>query len=152
MTARSRWRRLDARSLYEAGRGPNMTPMVDVVMVILVFFMASTVILGPEMLLAAGLESGEAPPAEADPRFAIDDPVFEVRLAVGPGRGVAVSGLGLSGAPLEGLPPAAAALARSIPPERTRLVIIASDDTPYEAVVRAQDMLSRAGFDRVGLR
>lgn len=44
-----------ARALYEAHHGPNMTPMVDVVMVILIFFMASTAIMGPEWFLRSSL-------------------------------------------------------------------------------------------------
>lgn len=44
-------RRRDARTVYTRHVGPNMTPMVDVVMVILVFFMASAAFLGPEWFL-----------------------------------------------------------------------------------------------------
>ncbi|CAG0992869.1 hypothetical protein PHYC_02395 [Phycisphaerales bacterium] len=53
-----------ARALYEAHHGPNMTPMVDVVMVILIFFMASTAILGPEWFLRSALPV--VAPAAAD--------------------------------------------------------------------------------------
>lgn len=41
-----------ARGLHHA---PNMTPMVDVVMVILVFFMASSAVLGPEWFIKSAL-------------------------------------------------------------------------------------------------
>ncbi|MBI1190901.1 MAG: hypothetical protein GC200_09510 [Tepidisphaera sp.] len=58
-----------ARAVYEMHYGPNMTPMVDVVMVILIFFMASAAFLGPEWFLksslpvrAAGPASNEKPP------------------------------------------------------------------------------------------
>lgn len=48
-------RRRSALAMYEAHAGPNMTPMVDVVMVILIFFMASAAILGPEWFLRTNL-------------------------------------------------------------------------------------------------
>ncbi|MBU6414026.1 MAG: biopolymer transporter ExbD [Planctomycetes bacterium] len=50
-----------SRETYDLHYGPNMTPMVDVVMVILVFFMASAAILGPTWFLRAAL-----PPAPKD--------------------------------------------------------------------------------------
>jgi biopolymer transport protein ExbD len=46
-------RKRTARSDYDARVSLNMTPMVDVVMVILVFFMASASILGPEWLVSS---------------------------------------------------------------------------------------------------
>jgi len=146
------WRRRDARTSYEAHVGPNMTPMVDVVMVILIFFMASTVILGPEMLLAAGLEDKAKTdqPTDADPRFAIEKPVFEIRLTIFDGA-VAVSGFGLTDAPLSQLAGAARALAADAG-SGARIVINPDDSVPYEAVIRAQDMLNSAGLTGIGLR
>ncbi|MFG0305256.1 MAG: ExbD/TolR family protein [Phycisphaerales bacterium JB040] len=61
------------------GFGPNLTPMVDVVMVILIFFMAAASFLGPEWFLRAGL--APAPPqgqAQSDWSGALP----EVRLRV----------------------------------------------------------------------
>lgn len=49
------FRKRNALALHELHYGPNMTPMVDVVMVILIFFMASAVILGPEWFLRSSL-------------------------------------------------------------------------------------------------
>lgn len=49
------YRRRNAQSLYAMHYGPNMTPMVDVVMVILIFFMASAVVLGPEWFVRTNL-------------------------------------------------------------------------------------------------
>ncbi len=149
----SGWRARDARTEYEQHhRGPNMTPMVDVVMVILIFFMASTVILGPEMLLAAGLEAEPDPRTPgADPRFAIDDPVFEIAIGVGE-SGIAVSGLGMDGATLTGFNAGVRAFADEAGTDGARMVLAPSDEVPYEAVIRVQDLLREAGFDRVGLR
>lgn len=154
--ANGAWRRRDARADYERHHaGPNMTPMVDVVMVILIFFMASTVILGPELLLATGLESDDPAPAEGDPRFAIDRPVFEIGIALVDGR-VAVRGLGLSDAGLDALSRAAARLASELAPNGgppdVRMIITPEDAVPYEAVIRVQDRLREAGFRSIGLR
>lgn len=44
-------RRKTALQTYDGHIGPNMTPDADVVMVILIFFMASASILGPTWLL-----------------------------------------------------------------------------------------------------
>jgi biopolymer transport protein ExbD len=49
------FRKRNAQALYEMHYGPNMTPMVDVVMVILIFFMASAVVLGPEWFVRSNL-------------------------------------------------------------------------------------------------
>ena len=146
------WQRRDARAQYESHHGPNMTPMVDVVMVILIYFMASTVILGPEMLLAAGLENKAEPdpPTDTDPRFTIERPVIEIRLTIFDGA-VAVSGLGLTVAPLSELAGAARVLAAGAG-GGARIVINPDHSVPYEAVIRAQDLLRTAGLTEIGLR
>jgi biopolymer transport protein ExbD len=150
VTPKTRWRRRDALAIYEAHAGPNMTPMVDVVMVILIFFMATTVIIGPEFLLGAGIEAG-ADTARPDPRFAIEAPVFTLTLSMD-GQAVVVDGLGLRGGPPSSLPGAAASLASELDPGSVEIVITPGDDVPYAAAVRAQDDLIAAGFTSVGLR
>lgn len=163
----STFRRRDARAIYELHFGPNMTPMVDVVMVILIFFMASTALLGPEVLLRATVaeerETESETPAAASP-FSLGPPTLEVELDTR-GGSVVVSGLGLNRAPLDALPAAATRAAERVrvDPARNRglrapreleplLIISASDGVPWEAVVRAQDVIRSAGFSRVGLR
>ncbi len=146
------WRRRDARADYEEHHaGPNMTPMVDVVLVILIFFMASTVILGPELLLATGLDAAVPPPEEGDARFAIERPVFEISIGVTEGR-VVVSGLGLTDAPLESLAGSARSLAGGLSAGDVRMVIAPDDRVPYDAVIGVQDILREAGFRSIGLR
>lgn len=147
------WRRRDARAIYEMHTGPNMTPMVDVVMVILIFFMASTVIMGPELLLRTGLDSTGAARRTpgADPAFAIDAPEFTIRLHTHDGAVVA-SGFGLDAEPLGMLTHAAASLAAETDPSSVTVVIVPEDEVPYEAVIVVQDMLTDAGFMSVRLR
>lgn len=61
-----------------------MTPMVDVVLVILIFFMAATTIAGQEWFLQAGVESEAAGDGETEEsRFAIPDAVIDVDLVRG---------------------------------------------------------------------
>src|SRR5690348_11081756 len=55
MSHSRRHHRRGALASWELHYGPNMTPMVDVVMVILIFFMASTSVLGPEWFLKTAL-------------------------------------------------------------------------------------------------
>src|SRR4051812_37590647 len=63
---RHTFRKRNAQALYDSHLGPNMTPMVDVVMVILIFFMASTAFLGPEWFLKTHLPAASAaPPSDA---------------------------------------------------------------------------------------
>lgn len=150
MIPASRWRRRDALSVYEAHSGPNMTPMVDVVMVILIFFMATTVIIGPELLLGAGIEPDSTDRA-TDARFTIESPIFTLSLTTINGA-VRLDGLGLSGAGPDALPAAAASLAAELDPASVEVVIAPADDVPYAAAVRAQDDLIAAGFTSVGLR
>lgn len=150
------WRRRDARADYERHHtGPNMTPMVDVVMVILIFFMASTVILGPELLLATGLEPNEPPSAESDPRFAIEQPIFEIAIGVEAGL-VVIDGLGIESGGLDDLAASARSLAAELAPgdgsPDVRMIIAPDDAVPYEAVVGVQDLLRDAGFGSIGLR
>ncbi len=151
-----RYRTRGARLLHDLHHGPNVTPMVDVVMVILIFFMASTVLLGPELLLRASVER-EPEPAEAaqeEASFRIEAPRFEVRLSAERGRVVA-AGLGLEGGDIGGIETAAALLAERLGRRalgETMIVIDAGDDVPYEAVVRANELIRAAGFERVGVR
>jgi biopolymer transport protein ExbD len=71
-------RRGTAREAYDLHYGPNMTPMVDVVMVILVFFMASAAILGPTWFLRAAL-----PPAPKDSAATVaKDDLVRMRVSI----------------------------------------------------------------------
>ncbi|MFK7885043.1 MAG: ExbD/TolR family protein [Phycisphaerales bacterium] len=67
---------------------PNMTPMVDVTLVILIFFMASATIAGPEWFLRAGLPADQASAA-----LSLPSPVVRAEVFVRDGR-VLVRGIG----------------------------------------------------------
>lgn len=133
---------------------PNMTPMVDVVMVILVFFMATASVMGPEWLLKTALpakSSAKAAPAEITP----------VRLTITPGQPEAqiliVVGAAGNNARREvqtsasGLPAVLQALATERGADNLAVSFDAGDDVPYEAVVKAHEACQRAGISRVGV-
>lgn len=167
---RGGFRRRDARAVFDLHYGPNMTPMVDVVLVILIFFMASTALLGPELLLRTALAEDRAPEAgvnaragagERDNPFALEAPTLTVRLRATPDARVAITGMGLTDASLAALFGAASSVAADLraagaitgdPATDTAVVIEVDPAVPYSAAVAAHDALTRAGFTRVGLR
>ena len=93
------WRRRNALALYDSHYGPNMTPMVDVVMVILIFFMASTAFLGPEWFLKTHLPTvGSKAPTDAPEQTRL-----RVVLSVGPQNKTLASVSGADGLTMEQL-------------------------------------------------
>jgi len=89
-------RPLRRRNIVDGSRGhfgPTMTPMVDVVLVILIFFMASTTIAGREWFLRASLpEPHENMPREEGSRFVLPAPMIRVEVFTRNGA-VLVNGL-----------------------------------------------------------
>lgn len=138
-----------ARMLHEQVHGPNMTPMVDIVMVILIFFMASAAIMGPEWLLRTALPSpkasGSAAPGEVTPVAtsvqAVDGRV-RVVLRVGETR---------RDTTLDTVAADVAALVKEFGPDRLAVAIDADAETPYDAVVRVHEAFVKAGVTRIGL-
>ncbi len=154
-----------ARSVYESHHGPNMTPMVDVVMVILVFFMASAAILGPEWFVRSSL-----PIRAAASKPAADSRIVQLQLTFDPENQNALT-LSVVDAPtplppvrIDGdldlareLAPALASVLTSLggtngqPPNITLVALIApAPTTRYERVVAAHEACLRAGITRVG--
>jgi len=138
-----------ARSVYEMHYGPNMTPMVDVVMVILIFFMASAAMLGPEWFLRTSL------PVVAPGGAASTESVrLRVALTRDAGRPRAVLSSNTRPQPRAVL---LADLEAELENERRAanapiIVLIAPDArTPYEDVVRAHEACARVGLTEVGL-
>jgi len=141
------FRKRNAQALYDSHLGPNMTPMVDVVMVILIFFMASTAFLGPEWFLKTHLPSASAaPPADAP-----EPTRLRVMLTFGAeGRTVASLGL-LSDLSLEQLEAKVAEEVKRTTPEMIVVLIGPSKEVPYDDVVRAHELCTRLGITKVGL-
>jgi biopolymer transport protein ExbD len=147
------FRRRGALHQWQGRFGPNMTPMVDVVMVILIFFMASTALMGPEWFLKASVQNAAAkatPPKPTDDPFALGPARFVFELTVQEGRTLA-KGPGLENATLGRLGERLKAFATEVPPKEALLVLSPAPDVPYQDVVTAHDLCVRAGFERIGL-
>lgn len=155
-----RRRAVDVASLHF---GPNMTPMVDVVMVILVFFMVSAAFLGPEWLLgslvprpaptAGSGNTAQGPgqgPKDNDPlstapvRFTID-----LRLPA-PGLAAVATGAGLTDAPIEQVVEALKAKVGERSMTNVEVLLRPGQGVPWGAVVRTHELCTKAGFVRVG--
>jgi len=143
-----RLRRRDARARWEMHLGPSMTPMVDVVLVILIFFMASAALVGPERVLDALTPPERDAPADLP---ALPQVSFEIVLQREGSRTIA-TGLGIVGGGLDALDSAAARVGRELRGAEAVVHIDAHDAVPYADVVRARDVCARAGFERVSLR
>lgn len=150
----ARFRLRTASTVAAKDFGPNMTPMVDVVMVILIFFMAGTTILGPEWFLGAQVEQdqsaaqGNEPSErdEPDDPFALDLPPTRVRVAlVRDADGTRVHGLNLSGGTIEDLERRLDELRQSGAIESLEIVVQPAGGTPYQDVIRAYEACVRAG-------
>ncbi len=141
------FRRRNAQALYALHYGPNMTPMVDVVMVILIFFMASAVVMGPEWFVRTNLpKAGTASTAQPDA-----EPLrVTVRLARAEGATTVQFN---TDAPLsldEGVA-GVTAITQKRPAEEVIMLFAPAKDVPYEDVVRMHAACQQAGIRRVGL-
>jgi biopolymer transport protein ExbD len=148
------FRRRSALHTWELHFGPNMTPMVDVVMVILVFFMASASFAGGEWFLRTAIpREGKAatpPKQEGDP-FQLPPARFELTLHRGEDGRTIASGQGIGPVGLDGLGAQLAALARGSAAGDLELIIRSGGDVPYGDVIRAHDAAAAAGIAKVGL-
>lgn len=138
------FRNRSARAQFDSHYGPNMTPMVDVVMVILIFFMASAAILGPEWFLksalpiTAGAASTDTPPRRVSLVLTAD--TITLALDQQPPRQVT----------RESLPSELAAIATA-PGSECIVTIAPSDTTPYDLVVTAHEACAQAGITKFGI-
>lgn len=141
-----------ALQTWQLHYGPNMTPMVDVVMVILIFFMASAAIIGPSWFLRTAL------PPEGAAGATAEDQLVRLRVRIGAGGGVEAAASNL---PPEVASPGAgsigdferwaADLAARVGPERVVVLIEPAAEAAYEDVVRLHEAMHRLGIGKVGL-
>ncbi|MBX3385597.1 MAG: biopolymer transporter ExbD [Phycisphaeraceae bacterium] len=159
MSARSRHRvaalqRRDALHSYSMHFGPNMTPMVDVVMVILIFFMASAAFMGDEWFLRAAIPfefgRGTATDRAADPLEIPPDRLEVVMETDGAGRTL-VSFLEIAGGSIEQFERRVGAFPRSAETANLEVVIKAAPGVPYREVIRVHSALDRAGVVKIGV-
>ncbi len=132
-------------------QGPNLAPMVDVVLVILIFFMASIVFVGPEWFLPAALpaQNTEKQAESLDP-YALPDPTLSVRVSMVDGSPV-VAGLGPGVVSLTDFEPHARAQLIGTSAETIKIRLSADDGVAWQHVVTTQDILTRVGVRQIAL-
>ncbi len=144
-------RPLSTRGHSMAARSlPDMTPMVDVVMVILIFFMASSALVGPELLLRAQI-APEAREREATPTPMIAPAALVVRLSAVSGATLA-SGMGLRDATVEQMLARIQDRHADLRAGDIPVVVQATPEVPYQRVVDVIAALERAGVRDVAIR
>jgi biopolymer transport protein ExbD len=148
------FRRRSALYTWELQFGPNMTPMVDVVMVILIFFMASATFAGAEWFLKTAIPRQGADQPAKDPAgdpFKLPPARFELTLSRGADGRTVASGQGFEPCGIAELRARLAELARGTGADDLVLVLRPAREVPYADVVRAHDAAAGAGIAKVGL-
>ena len=141
------WRRRNAQALYDSHAGPNMTPMVDVVMVILIFFMASTAFLGPEWFLKTHLpKAGAVAPANVEELTRL-----HVVLTLSHENKTMAAVGGLPGLSMEQLDAKLAEETKRAKRSNIVVLIDPAPEVPYDDVVRVHEMCARLGISKAGL-
>jgi biopolymer transport protein ExbD len=151
-------RRKTALQSYDSHIGPNMTPMVDVVMVILIFFMASASILGPTWLLKSSLPPKPSPnvqpPKDELVRMRVElsfkDGKTITKWTEAVGESAPIPGVG-TGASLNAFQGRLEELSTSHKPEKIVVLIEPANDVPYSDVVQIHAICQKLGIDKVGL-
>jgi biopolymer transport protein ExbD len=127
-----------------------MTPMVDVVLVILIFFMASTTFLGPEWLLRSALLRPPRPADGGASAFTLPPARFELALTTD-GGGTRVRGLGLDAATIDEAVARLTDYAARLGPDRLTIVVSPDSRVPYRDVIRVHEACAALGIRGVGL-
>lgn len=128
--------------------GPNMTPMVDVTLVILIFFMASATIAGHEWFLKADLPRVQDPDLQSS-GFSLPDPVLNADLFMNDNQ-VFVRGISDEPRTLELFMDQLSQMDQGLT-KGLILSIRAADDVPYQAVVSLHAQASKRDI-RVAIR
>ncbi len=151
---RPAFRRRGALHTHTLHFGPNMTPMVDVVMVILIFFMASAAFLGSEWFLNAALPfdagRGKNPNVKQDP-LSLPPVRLDVVMDLDSGGNTVVSFLELKRVPVDQFIERVAAFQKTEGSGDLEVVIRPTPSVPYREVVRAHSACDQAGLFKVGI-
>jgi biopolymer transport protein ExbD len=124
----------------------DMTPLIDVCLVLLVFFMLTTTVAALQVRLEApGVEDGKPSPVKVITDKELESTVILVTARkVGDGVVVKVEGEEVA------LPELQAALRRHVK-KKSKMVLDADDDVPHDVVVQVIDAGKGVGLDSVGL-
>ncbi|MBY0261761.1 MAG: biopolymer transporter ExbD [Phycisphaerales bacterium] len=151
---RRRRQRHSALEQYSMHFGPNMTPMVDVVMVILIFFMASAAFLGSEWFLRAAIPTeqgkGGSPTRPADP-LSLSPQKLDVVMDVDASGATVVSFLQINRGTLQQVVDRLASFPKDENTRKLEIVIKPTPAVPYRDVVLIHAACDAAGIDKVGI-
>ena len=120
----------------------NLTPLIDVVFLLLIFFMVSTTFTKESPL------SINLPEASGEPQAERPD---DVEILINADGSYAVNGRALVNAELITLLSALDAINPDHNAENTPLIITADANSSHEAVVRAMDAAGQAGFVQLSI-
>lgn len=159
MTARPRnasgFVRRDALHQWSMRFGPNMTPMVDVVMVILIFFMASAAFMGEEWFLRAAIPAEAASgKAAAKPQpMEMPPPRIDILLDVDDAGHTTASSvtLQLERGPLDRVIDRISAFPKGEITAPIEVLIKPTPRVPYRDVVRVHESCEAVGITKVGI-
>ncbi len=134
--------------------GPNMTPMVDIVLVILIFFMATAAFLGSEWFLRAAIPfqagRGSTVNAPNDP-LAPPPTRMEVMLDVDPATSrTVVSFLGFSRVSVEQFEERIGSFPDGEATTKIQVLIKPTRSVPYKDIVRVHAACEAKGITKVG--
>lgn len=142
-------RRRDARAVWDLHFGPNMTPMADVTLVILIFFMASTAFIAPEWVLElrareVDRRASGAEPASVEPASSLlPGGVFEITIEPDGQGTIRLRGLGIETDSFETMAQTAAEVAAGT--AQAVFHLRPAPTTPYQAVLQAHEALHAVG-------
>lgn len=147
-------RRRDALHNYTLHFGPNMTPMVDIVMVILIFFMATAAFMGSEWYLKAAIpfEAGRGTSVNKpnDP-LAIPLKPLEVMMDADAGGRTVINFLELQRVGVDEFIARISQFPRNQTTSELEVVIKPMPRVPYADVVRVHAACDAAGIYKVGI-
>ncbi|MGI9323479.1 MAG: ExbD/TolR family protein [Pseudomonadales bacterium] len=122
----------------------NLTPLIDVVFLLLIFFMVSTTFTRESRFVI------DLPEASMNAR---PDKTDQIEVSVSKDGGYAVNGVGLVNREARTLKQAIRAVAGGSPAENAQLPIVITADAaaPHQAVVTAMDAAGQLGFARLSI-
>ncbi len=149
MSQRIRLRHVPRR--WDMHFGPNTTPMADVILVMLIFFMASVALVGPKMFLTTSLAGAQVDSSIArTSAFELPPAMFRVRLMM-QGDEVIVAGLGAGECSMDEARSRLSAMTGGQQSTDIIITVAPNADVPMQAVVAMQEACRLAGISRTAL-
>ena len=115
----------------------NLTPLIDVVFLLLIFFMVSTTFTKETHLKLA------LPQAEGEP---LPELVDKIEVLINAQGGYSINGKPLVNSQLNTLMAGLQAVGEGLPKDKIPFVITADANVSYQAVITAMDVAGRVGF------